>query len=256
MAREEELGRELARLAERPPAQAKEVSGLLARLTGLAVSSMREAGARAVASGRWLAEVALEAVPHLPVRDLATLQAHHGGLAGPPLADALVRNASRTTATVGAAAGAVAAAHELVPPAWVALPAEVVVETLAVAAVEMKLVAELHEVYGHPLPGRPAERALALARAWAERRGVTPGGLAGGGLADSLGRSTRREVARLLQRRLLRRSLRNLPTLAPFLVGAVAGAQVNRRATLALGEAVRRDLAAGGPGPAALPAGR
>jgi hypothetical protein len=33
-------------------------------------------------------------------------------------------------------------------------------------------------------------------------------------------------------------------TLAPFLTGAVAGAEVNRRATRSLGEAVVRDLAA------------
>ena len=219
--------------------------GRLTKAVGLARSSMRRAGAKGVASGRWLAQVVLDAVPHVPVRDLATLQRHHPGLAAGELAEALIRNASRLTAGVGAAAGAVAGAEELVPPAWLALPADVVVETLAVALVEMKLVAELHEVYGRPVTGTPAERAVALARAWAERRGVTPDAVAGGRLGDSLGRTTRREVVRLVQRRLVRRSIQNLPSLAPFLAGAVAGAEVNRRATRALGQAVVADLAAG-----------
>jgi hypothetical protein len=34
----------------------------------------------------------------------------------------------------------------------------------------------------------------------------------------------------------------------PFLIGAVAGAEVNRRATASLGDAVMRDLAVSGPG--------
>jgi len=213
-------------------------------------SSMRAAGARSVGTGRWLGETALDVATHIPARDLATLRAHHGDRSGRELADALIRNASHATAAVGAVAGAVAGAEELVPPAWVTLPAGLVLETLAVVAVEMKLVAELHTVYGLPITGSPTDRGLAVARAWAERRGVTARDLVlPGGLAQSLGRSTRREVARLLQRRLARRTLRNLPTLAPFLAGAVAGAEVNRRATRSLGLAVARDLdARGGTG--------
>jgi len=217
------------------------------RTVGLVRSSMRAAGGRSVATGRWFAEVVLAAAPHLPARDLATLRAHHGGRSGRELADALIRNASRTTATMGAVAGGVVGAEELVPPAWLALPAELVVETLAVVAVEMKLVAELQAVYGRPVTGSPAERGVAVAKAWAERRGVTARELVqAGGLGQMLGRSTRREVTRLLQRRLAGRALRNLPTLAPLLAGAVAGAEINRRATRSLGEAVVRDLVEGG----------
>jgi uncharacterized protein (DUF697 family) len=118
------------------------------------------------------------------------------------------------------------------------------VETLAVVVVEMKLVAELQEVYGQPVTGTATERSLAVVRAWAEGRGVTARTLAEpGGLAQAFGRSTRRELARLLQRRLARRALRNTSALAPFLTGAVAGAELNRRATRSLGEAVVRDLA-------------
>jgi len=219
----------------------------LRRTVGLVRSSMKAAGVRSVGTGRWLTEMVLDVAPHLPARDLATLRAHHGGQSGRELAETLIRNASRTTATLGAVAGAVAGAEELVPPTWLALPAELVAETLAVVAVEMKLVAELHAAFGRPVTGSPTERGLAVARAWAERRGVTTRDLmAAGGLAQALGRSSRREVARLLQRRLARRALRNLPTLAPFLVGAVAGAEVNRRATRSLGEAVVADLIGGG----------
>ncbi len=217
----------------------------LGRTVALVRSSMRAAGTRSVATGRWLSEMVLAAAPHLPARDLDTLRAHHGGRAGPELANTLIRNAARTTATMGAVAGAVVGAEELVPPTWLALPAELVVETLAVVAVEMKLVAELHAVYGRPITGGPADRGMAVARAWAERRGVTASGLMqAGGFGQSLGRSTRREVVRLLQRRLTGRALRNLPTLAPLLVGAVAGAEINRRATRSLGDDVVADLGA------------
>ena len=109
----------------------------------------------------------------------------------------------------------------------------------------MKLVAELHDVFGRPVTGPPSARAVALARAWAERRGVTVMKLAEpAGLAAIVGQTTRREVARVVRRRLLRRMGRNLTALAPLLAGAVAGAEVNRRATLSLGEAVIRDLRA------------
>jgi hypothetical protein len=221
-----------------------DVAGL-ARLTKGLAESARFAGARAVASGRWLAEVVVDNAPRIPVRDLETLRLHHGGVSGAALAGELIRTASRTSATVGAAAGALMSAEELAPPAWVALPLELMVETLAVAAVEMKLVAELHEVYGRPVPGATSERAAAIVRAWAERRGVTADLLTRpGAVSDVLGRGTRNELIRIVRRRLLQRAGRNLSSLAPMLIGAVAGAEVNRRATRNLGEAVVRDLAA------------
>jgi hypothetical protein len=103
-------------------------------------------------------------------------------------------------------------------------------------------------VYGRAVPGQAGDKALALARAWAERRGVTPQALVtGGGLGDVLGRGTRNEIIRLVRRRMLRRTLRNTTSLVPFLIGAVAGAEVNRRATGRLGDAVVRDLAAARP---------
>src|SRR5438270_13767665 len=107
---DEALHRELARAAGGDTDR-----GGMRRLARLALSSMRRAGARAVTTGRWLAETSVEMAPHLPIRDLGTLREHHGGLTGPDLAGELVRNAARATATIGAATGALAGAEELSP---------------------------------------------------------------------------------------------------------------------------------------------
>jgi hypothetical protein len=193
----EELGRSAG---EEPSARG------LARTAKLVVRSARDAGAVAVTSGRWFADVGTDLATHVPVRDLAALRAQFDGLEGPALAGALIKNASRVSAAVGAAAGALVGAEELTPPAWLAIPAEVVVETLLVAAVEMKLIAELHEVYGRPIEGSTTEKGLALVRAWAEGRGVRVADLAGGAaLSDILGHGARRELTKLVRRRMVRR---------------------------------------------------
>jgi hypothetical protein len=239
MSNEEELGRAVGGLA----GGGKADKSTLAEVARLARRSMKAAGGRSLATGQWLAEVALDSVPHIPVRDAATLSALHGYRTGDRLADDVIRAASHTTAGLGAVAGALAGAHELAPPTWMAIPAELLVETLAVVAVEMKLVAELQEVYGMPVEGTPAERSTAIVRAWAEGRGVTARTLIKpGGLAQVFGRGSRRELIRMLQRRLALRALRNMSALAPLMAGAVAGAELNRRATRSLGEKVKRDL--------------
>src|SRR2546421_102721 len=130
---------------------------------------MKRAGKGTIGGGRWLAEMVVEMIPHIPVRNLATLQEHHDGVSGATLAGELIRNAARASAAVGATTGALASVEDMSPPAWIMLPLELALETLAVAAIEMKLVAELHEVYGRPVPGRGTDKALALARAWSER---------------------------------------------------------------------------------------
>ena len=219
----------------------------LAALARSLMASARSTGGAAVASGRWAAEWFIDNAPRIPVRDGVTLRAQHGGKEGSELADDLIRSASRASAKVGAAAGALVGIQELAPPAWVTIPLELVAETMAVAAIELRLVAELHEVYERPVTGSAAERSVALVTAWAERRGVTPATLGRrGGFADALGRRARHQVVRMVRRRLVGRLGRNLSTLAPLLAGAAAGAELNRRAARALGESVARDLAAGG----------
>ena len=215
------------------------------RLGKVLASSAKDAGARAVASGQWLVSTLFDVAPRIPIRDLDALQAAHGGLSGAALAGELIRNASRASAAIGAVSGAAMGAQTFAPPTWLAMPFELVVETVAIAVIELKLVGELHEVYGRPVTGTGTERTIQLVKAWAERRGVTALTLrTRGGVADALGKGTRNELARLVRRRLLARLGRNLSSLAPLLAGAVAGAEVNRRATRGLGEAVVRDLAA------------
>jgi hypothetical protein len=149
------------------------------------------------------------------------------------------------SAAIGGVSGAAMSAQTFAPPTWIAMPFELVVETVAIAVIELKLVGELHEVYGRPVTGTASDRTIALVKAWAERRGVTAAVLGRkGGVADALGRGTRNELVRLVRRRLAARLGRNLSSLAPLLAGAVAGAEVNRRATRSLGESVVRDLAA------------
>lgn len=199
-----------------------------------------------MANGRWLAEWLVDNAPRIPVRDRATLEAHYAKQ-GPELADEVIRAASRSSGAVGASVGVLVGAKELAPPAWVTIPMELISETVAVAVIELKLVAELHGIFERPMPTSPAQRNLALVMAWAERRGVSPSTLAHrGGMADALGRRARSEAIRLVRRRLAGRLGRNLSSLAPLLAGAVAGAEINRRATRSLGLALARDLAQGG----------
>ncbi|HYI60178.1 MAG TPA: hypothetical protein VEW93_00055 [Acidimicrobiales bacterium] len=228
-------------------------AGQVREVMSLARASARRAGRKAVTSGRWLAEVTLDATGHLPVRDLATLQAHHDGLAGALLARPLVRNASLAAAAVGATTGALAAASEATPATWAALPVELAAETLIVVALEMKLVGELHEAAGYPLAGDLRANGPLIAKAWAETRGLSAGEMArllrpgqGGALASSasdlLGRSARDQLTAQIRRRLLRRAGRNMATFVPLMAGALAGGELNRRATRKLGLTVARTL--------------
>jgi hypothetical protein len=204
----------------------------IGQLTAALAQSARGAGVRAVTSGGWLAELVEEIAPHVTVRDLATLEQAYG-CRGDALADAVVKSASHTTAGIGAAAGALAAAELAAPPTLLATPVQLAAETLSVVAVELRMVGELHEVYGLPLTGSPRSRASALLVAWVRRRALESGG---GPLL--LGAAARRE----LRKRVLRRLGGSVTTLAPFLAGAVAGAEVNRRETRKLGESVSSDL--------------
>lgn len=241
---------DLAGLTE---AQAREMAGLveqlsdddlgrvekgraLVRMSSIVGARARAAGAKAVTSGRLLADLLVEAVPHIPVRDLDTLVEHHHGLTGEALADALVKNATRATTSIGAAGGAVAAAEWAAMPLLITIPAEVVVETLAVAAVEVKLVAELHAVYGIPVPGTGTERAMTFAGSWASRRGIDP--LRPWTIPNVLGIAGRATLGK----RLIARFARNLGTIIPFFVGAAIGATVNNGETKKLAASMRTDL--------------
>ncbi|GII62662.1 hypothetical protein Skr01_27470 [Sphaerisporangium krabiense] len=209
---------------------------LLGRLSMSLVAAARRARVTGAGRGRWLADLFASIVPRLPIRDLATLQEHHYGLTGEALADDLVRTAVKATTAVGAVGGALAAAQFAAPPLLLSAPAQLVAETLVVAAIEVKLIAELHEVYGVQVPGAGPQRAIAFTVAWTRQRGVDP--MSPATVTLALGTAAKAS----LRNRLLRTLGRHLTTLGPFLTGAVAGGALNRMATKRLSEAVRTDL--------------
>jgi hypothetical protein len=240
----DQLSETVAALAEEDlePAQRRKLLGRL-------VNQARERGLGDVFKPkqaiRWIADVLVDVTPHLTIRDLTTLRKHHDGLDGDALAERLIRNAARATAAVGAAGGGIASLEWVVTPALLTAPVLLAVETVAVVAIEIKLLGELHEVYRQPIGGSGRGRAMTLVQAWSEQRGINPLG-PGIGVAAVLGTAVRKE----LRDRLLRRFGRNMTTLGPLLTGAAVASYLNRRATLSLAEKVRRDLAQGAGQPA------
>jgi uncharacterized protein (DUF697 family) len=211
------------------------------RLLGRLVGDVRRRGLgqlfRPRAALRWMADVVSDVAPHVPIRDLATLRRHYDGLDGDALAERLVRNAALATAGVGAAGGGVASLEWVATPTLLSAPVLLAAETVAVVAIELKLMGELHEVYGRPVTGSAVERAGALIQAWSGQRGVNPL-VPGVGVATVLGTAARKE----LQGTLLRRFGRNLTTMGPLLTGAAVASYLNRRATRSLGEKLIKDL--------------
>jgi hypothetical protein len=229
------VGALVARLTEPGGAGRPDTRAIGGLIKALAVSG-RRAGRASVLGGRWLTELFLDIVPRVPVRDLDTLRSHHRGLEGDDLAQALISGAAKATAAVGAGGGALAAVEFAAPPTLLTAPAQIAAETLLVGAIEVKLIAELHEVYGQVPPGSRSQRASAYVVSWTNRRGVDQSNPVRTGLAAA-------SVARsALRRRLMRRAATNLTTLGPLMSGAVAGSVVNHRETRRLADDVRADL--------------
>jgi hypothetical protein len=186
---------------------------------------------RGVGSGmNWLTGQVVAMGPRLRFRDQATLRAQFPGESDDQIAQRLIERAARAAAAVGGATGVWAAL-----PALPAFPAEVAAETLAVVGIEVKLVAELHEIYGMGAPGSGTERARAYIGSWASRRGIYQ---VDGGLLLVAGSP----LARQLTRRLAARVRRSTFALAPLFTGMLAGAVLNRRETRRLGREIRDDL--------------
>src|SRR4051794_26482715 len=188
-------------------------AGLLGRLT---VHMAR--------SSRRMVDAVIEVVPHLPVRDRQTLHAHHPGLDDDQLAATLVANATRVTTAIGAAGGMLSTVEMAAPPLLLSAPIQVAAETLAVVAVEIKLIAELHEVYNRSPVGTPTTRGAAYLGAWVRRRALDPFGTGGGRWSGVISGAARRE----LRQRLLRRAGRNVTTIMPFLARAGARAALHQ----------------------------
>jgi hypothetical protein len=186
--------------------------------------------------GGLLSDLLDAAAPRLPIRDAAKLRAAHPGASDGEIADVLVARAARLTAGVGAAAGGLAAAQWFAPPTLVAVPLELGAQTVLVAAVEVVLVGELHELAGRPAPGDARARARAYLASWTTQRAVGTAG--SGGLLSMLGSAG----ATAVRRRLTRRMARSTTSMAPLLVGASLAARGNRKATVTLADRLRADL--------------
>lgn len=230
----QEVAELVGELSETPsPSRRRRLTARLSRLVGRS----GRAGWHSVQSGgRWLTSEVISMAPRLPVRDQQTLHAQFPGLDTEELADALILGSARAASAVGAATGV---AMVLPLPA---APVEIAVETLTLVGIEIKLVAELHEVYGMRAPGSRSDRALAYVGAWAHRRGIA---LGPAGVVLVVGSPLRRR----LQRRLLARAGRSAMSLGPLLSGAAAGAVLNRHETRRLGSDVRDDLRKRSPYP-------
>jgi len=192
---------------------------------------VRKGGSRARAGLSYLADRIIENAPRVPVRDLATLRRQFPGLGPEELADKLVTGAASATATVGAGVGA--AAMLPVPPA---MPTELAAEITGVAAIELKLIAELHEVYGVRPPGNLRERSTAYLNSWSGERGVDVR------KPSTFDSAVNSRMKQQLRQQIMKRMVRDLPNLMPFMVGAAVGAVMNRRDTRRLAERIRKDL--------------
>ncbi|GHB18763.1 hypothetical protein GCM10010377_05650 [Streptomyces viridiviolaceus] len=196
-----------------------------------AQEGVRKGGDRARAALGHLADRIIDMAPRVPVRDLATLRRQFPGLGPEELADRLVSGATKGTATIGAGIGA--AAMLPVPPA---MPTELAAEITGVAAIELKLIAELHEVYGVRPPGTLVQRSTAYLNSWSDERGIEVT------RPSTVSSALNGPMKRQLRQQIMKRMVRNLPNLMPFMVGAAVGAVMNRRDTRKLADRIRADL--------------
>jgi hypothetical protein len=120
-----------------------------------------------------------------------------------------------------------------VPPA---MPAELAAEITGVAAIELKLIAELHEVYGVRPPGNLKQRSTAYLNSWSGERGIEMT------RPSSVSSALNSQMKHQLRQQIMKRLVRDLPNLMPFMVGAAVGAIMNRRDTKKLADRIRADL--------------
>ncbi|GLP63501.1 MULTISPECIES: hypothetical protein [unclassified Streptomyces] len=203
----------------------------VAAIRDRAREGVRKGGSRARAGLAYVTDRIIENAPRIPVRDLATLRRQFPGLGPEELADKLVTGAASATATVGAGIGA--AAMLPVPPA---MPTELAAEITGVAAIELKLIAELHEVYGVRPPGNLKQRSTAYLDSWSGERGIDVK------KPSTFNSAVNSHMKQQLRQQIMKRTIRDLPNLMPFMVGAAVGAVMNRRDTRKLAERIRKDL--------------
>jgi hypothetical protein len=228
-------------------AAVREVVGAVAGAVGAAFGGGPDrAGAGAASRGERtpaavLGDLLAAAAPRLPIRDAARIRQAYPGASDEEIADALVARAARLTSGIGAATGGLAAAHWLAPASLLAVPLELGAETVLIAAVEVVLIGELHELHGRPAPGDARDRANAYLAGWSAQRSIDGAGAPG--VNSLLGTA----AMRALRRRVTRRLAGSTSSAAPFLIGAALAGKGNRRATESLARKVIADLRAGRP---------
>jgi hypothetical protein len=186
--------------------------------------------------GDLLGDLLGAAAPRLPIRDAARLRRAYPGASDAEIADQLVARAARLTGGIGAATGGLSGAHWFAPASLLLLPLELGAETVLIAAVEVVLIGELHELHGRPAPGDARDQAAAYLASWSSQRSVTDSGAVGlGSVLGSAG-------IRALRRKVNRRLPGNVATAAPFLLGAALAGRGNRRATEVLARQLLNDL--------------
>ncbi|UXX95764.1 EcsC family protein [Streptomyces sp. AD2-2] len=213
------------------PAAAPVAKRRAAVIRDKAREGVRKGGSRARAGLAYLADRIIDIAPRIPVRDLEALRRQFPGLGPEQLADKLVAGAANATSTVGAGIGA--AAMLPVPPA---MPTELAAEITGVAAIELKLIAELYEVYGVRPPGDLRQRSVAYLNSWSGERGIDVT------KPSTMSTALNGHMKRELRQQIMKRMVRDLPNLMPFMVGAAVGAVMNRRDTKKLAERIRKDL--------------
>jgi hypothetical protein len=191
--------------------------------------------------GALLGDLLSTVAPRLPIRTGDRLRRAHPGASEDEIAEALVARAARVTSGIGAAAGGLSAAHWLAPPSLLAVPLELGAETVLIAAVEVVLIGELHELYGRPAPGDARERAADYLAAWSAQRSVD--GASAAGLGSLLGTAGVRALRRQVTRKLAGTSA----SAAPLMIGAAISSRLNRRVTESLAARVLADLRATPP---------
>jgi len=189
-----------------------------------------------VAAAR-LRDVATGIAPRLPIRDRSTLE-DHLKLRDPELmAHAIVKNAANATAVAGSIGGFLVITSRTGPGLILSIPLRVATETLVVAAIELKMIGELHEIYDQPLEGSATQRGTTALKLWASYRGLDvtdTGGIFQTVTEIARRPTTRRAAASVTGKALGGRGLR--------LGAGVVGAIENHKSSMSLGDQVRAEL--------------
>lgn len=212
-----------AALAAPSPASALKVVQALAR----ASEGMPK---KAFTSGAFVSSTLLETISQMKVRTGEELTQKYPDLSPRETAEVLIREAARTTLLLGGAAGAVSSAGALAPPLWVTLPLGPLAATLTTSLVELRLVREIHAIYGIPLDSSP-QGMRKLFSSWASgKSSERPENL------TEWKDTTQDAFTRLVQRQVLTRLARSVSSLAPMFIGAALGGALAHSGTQRLGE--------------------